>query len=62
MQICNVMEFRVTHIFKKDHSCASRLTNLSMENRIEFVWYSTLGDCIRMKFFHNRFQLPLFCL
>jgi len=54
--------FRVTHVFREGNSCVDRLTNLGVENSVEFVWYSTLLDCIRLDFFHNMFQHPLFHL
>jgi len=33
-----------------------------MDLRVTHVWNSSLLNCIRMDFFHNRFQLPLFRL
>ena len=37
-----------------------KLTNVGLKNRVKFAWYSSLPNCIRLNFFHNRFQLLLY--
>jgi len=37
MQIYAIIDFRGTYVFRKNNSCAYRLTNLIVENIIEFV-------------------------
>jgi len=31
MQICVSIDFKVTHVFRKDNSCVDKLTNLSIK-------------------------------
>jgi len=35
MHICTIVDF--TCIFKKDNSCSDKLTNLRVENKVEFA-------------------------
>ena len=61
LQIYAIINFKVTHVFREDN-CVNRLINLGVKIRVEFAWYSSLPNSIRLNFFHNMCQLPLFCL
>jgi len=52
------MDFRVSHIYREGNHCA--LANLGIENKLEFVWYSTMPPNISLDFFHNKFEHPMF--
>jgi len=56
MQMCDVVEFKVTCVFRKDIRCTYKLTNLDIKNRIELRSIPR-PDCIRLYFFHNNFEL-----
>jgi len=60
MQIFYIIDFRVSHAFRECNSCDNKLTILSMKNTIEFVWYYTFPNYIKLYYFHNKFQLLLF--
>ena len=49
------MDFRQIYVFREVNTCADRMTNFSMKNKVEFVQYSTLSNYIRLDFFRNRF-------
>jgi len=50
--LLEVMEFKISHVFRKGDNCVDKLTNMGIENKIDFKWY----------FVYNRFQLPYFIL
>lgn len=54
--MCDVVEFKVTCVFRKDIRCTYKLTNLDIKNRIELRSIPR-PDCIRLYFFHNNFEL-----
>jgi len=61
MKLCQEIEFRVSHIFHERNHCADKLALLGLENKLDFKWYVVLPVVIKLDFFHNRYQLPLFC-
>jgi len=60
MQLCVRMDFKVSHIFREENNCADKLANLSVDNKLDFFWYSIMPPCLSLDFFHNKYQFPLF--
>jgi len=60
MEICERIEFKYSHIFRKDNHYADKLAYLGLENKIQYEWYDTMSSKIALDVFHNRFQLPMF--
>ena len=61
IKICKEIEFKVSHIFREGNHCTDKLASLGLENKLGFKCYDDLLVVIKLDFFYNRYQLPLFC-
>jgi len=54
------IRLRVTHIFHEGNVCADKLANLGFIYRESFHWYNRLPSSLFLKFFINRYSLPMY--
>ena len=60
LNYCEKIRFRVTHIFHEGNACADKLVNLEFIHRESFHWYNRLPSSLFLKFFINRYSLPMY--
>jgi len=53
IKICKEIVFKVSHIFRAGNHYTNKLASLGLENKLDF-------KCIKLDFFHNRYQISLF--
>jgi len=51
LKVCEIIYFKVNYIFKEGNECVDKLTNLKLDNKLDFAWYDTLSTCITLDFF-----------
>jgi len=54
IKICKEIKFKVSHIFREGNHYADKMALLGLENKLD------LPVVIKLDFFHNRYQFPLF--
>ena len=54
------IRFRITHIFREENTCLYKLANLGFIHIKSFHWYNRISSSLFLKFFMNRYSLPIY--